>query len=186
MREKLIQAAIEFVYKHGFHGLSMGKLASSHKIAVGNFYYHFKSKQDLIDHCYIQCKKNEALALANIDTKGSYKKQLSKYLAALLNYYRTHMAEYTFVKDTESGGAIGIAARMAGRTEESHFAQFIQAGIAQDHLRTINPELAIQLCTSSIHSLITQEKLTGTASITADIDDVMNFIWRGLKKTNKK
>jgi AcrR family transcriptional regulator len=186
MREKLIKAAIEFVHQHGFHGLSMGKLASSHKIAVGNFYYHFKSKQDLIDHCYIQCKKNEALVLVNIETKGSYKKQLGRHLAALLQYYRTHMAEYTFVKDTESGGAISIEARMAGRTEESHFGQFIQDGIAENYLRTINPELAVQLCTASIHSLITQEKLTGTASVTADIDDVMNFIWRGLKKINKK
>ncbi len=62
----------------------------------------------------------------------------------------------------------------------------MQRGIAENYLRTINPDLALQLFNQSIAALINQEIQNGQTAVSADISDAIRFAWRGLKQKNKK
>jgi TetR/AcrR family transcriptional regulator, transcriptional repressor for nem operon len=48
-RELIIAAADRHFYEHGFENTSFADIASSVEISRGNFYYHFKSKDEILD-----------------------------------------------------------------------------------------------------------------------------------------
>ncbi len=48
-REHIIEAADELFYHHGFEHTSFKNIAAEVKISRGNFYHHFKSKDEILD-----------------------------------------------------------------------------------------------------------------------------------------
>ncbi len=48
-RERIIAAADQLFYEHGFAHTSFADVAAAVEISRGNFYHHFKSKDDILD-----------------------------------------------------------------------------------------------------------------------------------------
>jgi TetR/AcrR family transcriptional regulator, transcriptional repressor for nem operon len=48
-RDRIVEAADELFYRRGFEHTSFADIASKVKISRGNFYHHFKSKDDILD-----------------------------------------------------------------------------------------------------------------------------------------
>lgn len=48
-REHIVAAADELFYHHGFEHTSFASIAEAVRLSRGNFYYHFKAKDDLLD-----------------------------------------------------------------------------------------------------------------------------------------
>ncbi len=57
-REKIIKTADELFYKNGFDHTSFADVASNVGISRGNFYHHFKSKDDILAAVIEHRKKN--------------------------------------------------------------------------------------------------------------------------------
>jgi TetR/AcrR family transcriptional repressor of nem operon len=48
-REHIVQAADRLFYRRGFENTSFADIADAVRISRGNFYYHFKSKDEILD-----------------------------------------------------------------------------------------------------------------------------------------
>lgn len=48
-RDHIVEAADQLFYRQGFEHTSFADIASAVKISRGNFYYHFKSKDEILD-----------------------------------------------------------------------------------------------------------------------------------------
>lgn len=48
-RDQIVEAADELIYQHGFEHTSFSHIAEAVQISRGNFYYHFKSKDEILD-----------------------------------------------------------------------------------------------------------------------------------------
>jgi TetR/AcrR family transcriptional regulator, transcriptional repressor for nem operon len=48
-RDHIVEAADQLFYQQGFEHTSFANIADAVKISRGNFYYHFKSKDDILD-----------------------------------------------------------------------------------------------------------------------------------------
>ncbi len=48
-RDQIVEAADELFYVHGFEHTSFSDIAAAVKISRGNFYYHFKTKDEILD-----------------------------------------------------------------------------------------------------------------------------------------
>jgi TetR/AcrR family transcriptional repressor of nem operon len=48
-RDQIIEAADQLFYQQGFEHTSFAHIAQAVKISRGNFYYHFKTKDDILD-----------------------------------------------------------------------------------------------------------------------------------------
>ena len=183
VKDKLIQAALKEATNHGIHNLSMGVLAKKSKIAVGNFYYHFNSKQELLDHVYVFCRKSmgQALVLSKKESKSNYKKQFDSYVYRLYRHFHLNPRHLKFIDDAETGDAISIEARLFGDSEFQPIKEFIQKGISGNKVRSINPDLALQLMLHSVAALLRMEQQTKTP-LKADIEDAISYAWRGLRQ----
>jgi TetR/AcrR family transcriptional regulator, transcriptional repressor for nem operon len=48
-RERIVDAADQLFYRHGYEHTSFSDIADSVQISRGNFYYHFKSKDEILN-----------------------------------------------------------------------------------------------------------------------------------------
>lgn len=48
-RNHIVEAAHQLFYQHGYEHTSFADIANAVEISRGNFYYHFKSKNDILD-----------------------------------------------------------------------------------------------------------------------------------------
>lgn len=48
-RERIVEAADELFYRHGYEHTSFSDIGKAVRISRGNFYYHFKTKDDILD-----------------------------------------------------------------------------------------------------------------------------------------
>jgi TetR/AcrR family transcriptional regulator, transcriptional repressor for nem operon len=48
-RDHIVEAADRLFYRHGYERTSFADIASAVKISRGNFYYHFKTKDEILD-----------------------------------------------------------------------------------------------------------------------------------------
>jgi TetR/AcrR family transcriptional repressor of nem operon len=48
-REQIVEAADRLFYRHGYEHTSFADIAAAVKISRGNFYYHFKTKDEILD-----------------------------------------------------------------------------------------------------------------------------------------
>ena len=48
-RDQIVEAADQLFYRQGFEHTSFADIANTVKISRGNFYYHFKSKDEILD-----------------------------------------------------------------------------------------------------------------------------------------
>ncbi|MCH6258691.1 TetR/AcrR family transcriptional regulator [Puniceicoccaceae bacterium K14] len=61
-RESIVEAADELFYQQGFEHTSFAHIASAVKISRGNFYYHFKAKDEILDAVIdLRLAKTEAM-----------------------------------------------------------------------------------------------------------------------------
>lgn len=48
-REQIVEAADRLFYEHGYARTSFADIAGAVQISRGNFYYHFKTKDEILD-----------------------------------------------------------------------------------------------------------------------------------------
>ena len=48
-RQQIVEAADQLFYQQGFESTSFADIAAAVRISRGNFYYHFKTKDDILD-----------------------------------------------------------------------------------------------------------------------------------------
>lgn len=69
-RDRIVRAADDLFYRRGFEHTSFADIADAVQISRGNFYYHFKSKDEILS-AVIQARLSDAgEALERWDTEG--------------------------------------------------------------------------------------------------------------------
>jgi AcrR family transcriptional regulator len=61
-RERLVQSATELIHEQGVHRTTLADVAARADVPLGNVYYYFKSKDELVG-AVLDCYKHEAASL---------------------------------------------------------------------------------------------------------------------------
>jgi len=70
-RDKIVKAADRLFYEKGFEKTSFADIAETVNISRGNFYYHFKSKDDILDAVITQRLANTRQMLKEWEIAGA-------------------------------------------------------------------------------------------------------------------
>lgn len=62
VRTRLIQAAVNLAYQHGFGGTTLADIAKEAKVPPGNLYYYFKTKEEIAE-AIVEQRLSELLAV---------------------------------------------------------------------------------------------------------------------------
>jgi TetR/AcrR family transcriptional repressor of nem operon len=69
-REQIVEAADQLFYTQGFESTSFADIADAVRISRGNFYYHFKSKDEILDAVISLRLANTQRMLEQWETEG--------------------------------------------------------------------------------------------------------------------
>ncbi|NJM07697.1 helix-turn-helix transcriptional regulator [Candidatus Gracilibacteria bacterium] len=89
MREKLIAAATRLFHEQGVHRTTLAAIASRAEVPLGNVYYHFRTKDALLDAVIAQHAATLRASFARYEQQGDARAALQSYLQAS----RAHSAE---------------------------------------------------------------------------------------------
>jgi TetR/AcrR family transcriptional regulator, transcriptional repressor for nem operon len=69
-RDHIVDAADQLFYRQGYESTSFADIAGTVKISRGNFYYHFKSKDEILDAVINQRLENTRAMLERWEVEG--------------------------------------------------------------------------------------------------------------------
>ena len=93
-RDRLIDAAIELIYRQGIETTTLADIAEAAEVPLGNVYYYFKSKNEIIDAVVQSHLHTIRATLAAIEANHRTPKARLKALVKLLAGERDTIAEY--------------------------------------------------------------------------------------------
>lgn len=69
-REQIVEAADDLFYRRGYEHTSFADIAAAVRISRGNFYYHFKTKDEILDAVIVRRLTNTQDMLERWETEG--------------------------------------------------------------------------------------------------------------------
>ncbi len=95
-KEVYYQAILELTATKTLTSISVRDIAKHLEISTGSLYYHFKSKEDLLNQMFIYYKTKHADYIASIDSED-----IKTLLLKHIEYNNEHKSEFSFVYSTE-------------------------------------------------------------------------------------
>ncbi|GEL77659.1 TetR/AcrR family transcriptional regulator [Tenuibacillus multivorans] len=90
-REQIIRATIETLDEIGYVNISLAKIAKKAKVSTGLISYHFKDKEDVLNHTLIYLLKKQFEYIQDrVSEKETANDQLITFIDASLAYQVTH------------------------------------------------------------------------------------------------
>jgi TetR/AcrR family transcriptional regulator, transcriptional repressor for nem operon len=71
-RKQIVEAADELFYRQGYEHTSFADIAEAVRISRGNFYYHFKTKDEILDAVIVQRLANTQEMLERWEAEGEH------------------------------------------------------------------------------------------------------------------
>src|SRR3954471_5246464 len=93
-RERLVSAAQELVYRQGVARTTLADIATAADVLVGNMYYYFKTKDDIIAAVVHTHARQLTAALTALEQRHRSPKARLKALVRLLAERRESIAQY--------------------------------------------------------------------------------------------
>ena len=94
----LISAHRLFIEK-GYQSVSIDEIARDARVTKGAFYHHFKSKSDLLKHCYEMQLQKISEALGNNEPLTDKWEELKMIVRSFMNYLEQHYRELIPVQE---------------------------------------------------------------------------------------
>jgi len=187
-RNELLVAARAIFSKKGFHEATIDEIAESAEVAKGTVYLYYKSKRDL----YLEALRygieslNQELKIKAAG-QGHCRDKLRILTATKMGFFEENR-EFFNIYYSELGK---LPSHPAGLdlvkdlyfAQARIFARLLEGGIRRHEIRKINVEKAAFAIADLTRDVTTQRILGfSKASMRADIDFVVDFIWKGISR----
>jgi AcrR family transcriptional regulator len=93
-RDQIIKAADQLFYQHGFEHTSFAHIAETVNISRGNFYYHFKTKDEILDAVIEHRLANTQAMLERWEVEGKTPAERIRSFINILIVNRTKIKRY--------------------------------------------------------------------------------------------
>lgn len=93
-RERIVRAADDLFYRRGFEGTSFTDIAEAVKISRGNFYHHFKTKDDILDAVVQRRLAGTREMLEQWQADGADPRERIRLFIDILIRNRSHILRY--------------------------------------------------------------------------------------------
>lgn len=139
-RAAVIQAALELVAEHGFHGTPMALVAERAGVAAGTIYRYFENKDDLIRGIYRHLEERLTEALKeNYPEGSSVRKRYVHIGKVIVAYCIASPMDFRFLEQFHNS-PYGIAHRrekIFGRQENDICTALFEEGVGQQIIKDL-------------------------------------------------
>ena len=154
-REQVLQTTLELITELGFHATPMALIIEKSNVAAGTIYYHFKSKEDLIDTLYNDIKKEMAVILINgIELEPNYKSKFILIWRNLFNFFINNPSKFEFLQQYSHSPLIRKEIKELNQIHYQAVLEYFNSGIRLGIIKDLPAILLLNLVIDSIATLV--------------------------------
>jgi AcrR family transcriptional regulator len=185
-RDDIIQAALEIISEHGFHGSPMSMIAEKAGVGAGTIYCYFKSKDELI----IEINRTlEEEMLSAIEKNHPFNKDVKKRFIHLyktvFTYFINHPVHFRFLEQyfySPYGVSVHKERIVGSAGEPNIFQKLVKQGIEQKVIKDIPIFMHFALAFGPIIVLARNHVLGLVELDNVQINQAIEAVWDAIKK----
>lgn len=180
--EKIFTATLKLVKAKGVAGINMSEIASAAKIATGTLYIYFRSKEELINALFTECRKYSAEAYFNgFDETMPFKAGFKIIWMNLLRYRSEKFEEAVFMDQCYHSPYINESVKKLTKEKLQPLFTLMERGKKEGLLKKMDSYSLLFFMVGSINEMVKHSYYSGKKISATMIEDVFNLCWDGLK-----
>ncbi len=185
-REEVMQAALELIAEHGFHGAPMAMVADRAGVAAGTIYRYFDSKDALIAAIFVELERKVVEFLMQGYSRDRSLRERFIYLSTMIiRYFIANAVHFRFIEQYMNSpyGVSLRRERLLGKARDIDlFRNLLQEGINRQALKDLPLTLHFALAFGPILSLLRDHILGFLKLDDALIHKVVEACWDGVRR----
>ncbi len=185
-REEIIQAALELIAEHGFHGAPMAMVAEKARVGAGTIYRYFESKDALIAEIFNELERKVVEYLLQGYSRDRTLQDRFIYLTTMIiRYFMDNAIHFRFMEQYINS-PYGVSLRRERLLEEARdidlFRNLFQEGIGCKTLKDLPLTLHFALAFGPILSLL-RDHILGFMKLDDElIQKAAEACWDGVRR----
>jgi TetR/AcrR family transcriptional regulator, repressor of fatR-cypB operon len=185
-RETILQAALELIAEHGFHGAPMSAVAQRAGVSAGIIYHYFASKEDLIHALYkeVETDFSHALLAGHLQALPLADTFQQIWLNAY-HFYRTHPHEARFLEQYKHSPFYQAAPQLAKLMEGGDFAflaELFEGHPAERPLKDLPLDVIYELTLGVAARLAHRHTSDATAISDEQLAEIAAACWQAIAR----
>ncbi|NLN61025.1 MAG: TetR/AcrR family transcriptional regulator [Deltaproteobacteria bacterium] len=186
-RDDIMQATLELIAEHGFHGTSMAMIGERADVGAGTIYRYFKSKENLINAVNQELTEKIVASLLQAGTaKGKPLRERFLYLATgFCKYLIDHPIHFCFLEQYYNSpyGVSFRRERLFGKSKDHDiFLGLFEEGIKQKTLKDLPLPLLFALAFGPIIAMMRDHILGFIVLNDTLLKKTVEACWDGVKR----
>lgn len=182
-RSAVLNATLELISEHGFHGTSMAQISKRSKVSIGTIYHYFTSKEDLINALYIDIKKRlSQYVLQGYSKDMPVRKAFKHIFRRIIRYSVENPQQLSFAEQYENSPLITSATREEGMRLNEPINELFKRAHEQELLKDLPFETLGVLINSAVIGLA-KFYISGSFSLEEEsLEAALDAIWDMIKR----
>jgi AcrR family transcriptional regulator len=183
-KQVIFDVVLRLISEQGVQSTPMSQVAKEANVAAGTIYHYFESKEALLNELYVEQKRRMGEALRAESFAGSYKERFVGLWKSLYYYFLANPLSFVFSSQLAHSPLIGTNAKEEGKRHYQGVVDFIELGMQQGHLRSMDPSIVAELLYSTVVGAL-HVHFSGLEMTSDLVDQVAEFSWRGIASDTK-
>lgn len=185
-REEIMQAALELITEHGFHGAPMAMVAERAGVGAGTIYRYFEGKDALIAEIFAELEKKLVEYLLQGYSLDRPLRERFIYLSSMIiRYFMDNAIHFRFIEQYMNSpyGVTLRRERLLGEARDIDlFRNLLQEGIDRRELKDLPLAMHFALAFGPVVSLLRDHILGFLSLDDALIRKVVEACWDGIRR----
>jgi len=180
--EHIFTATLKLVKEKGLAGITMGEIASAAGIATGTLYIYFKSKDDLINALFTDCRKAAVdIYFRDYDITMPFKIGFKVIWLNLLKFRMEHFEEAVFMDQCYHSPFITETTKEITKKMIQPLYKLVERGKEEKVLKDADNFILLTFMVGGINEFVKHSIYSGKKVTKPLIEQMFNLCWDGLK-----
>jgi AcrR family transcriptional regulator len=182
-RTAILDATLQLISEHGFHGTAMSMIADRAGVGAGTIYRYFDSKEDLITQLYLEIKRQKGKAfLAGYSEDLSLRERFRTLWLNVLHYYIGHPQETAFIEQFENSPFMNAEVEEAYAEYYEPLMRFFQYAFQEGVFKEM-PLAMLSTFTLEVAVSLAKHHASGELTLDDEMKELaMSATWDALKR----
>lgn len=185
-RDDILQAALEIISEHGFHGSPMSMIAEKAGVGAGTIYCYFKSKDEIIIEINRTLEEEMLSAIEkNYPFNKDVKKRFIHLYKTVFTYFINHPVHFRFLEQyfySPYGVSVHNERIVGSAGKPNIFQKLVKQGIKQKVIKDIPIFMHFALAFGPILVLARNHVLGLVELDNVQINQAIEAVWDAIKK----
>ena len=180
--EQIFRATLFLVEEKGVAGITVGEIARTAYIATGTLYVYFKSKEELINILFTECRKASVeIYFMNYNENLPFKKGFKSVWLNLLKFRTDHFDKAIYMDQCYHSPFITETTKeITGKLIQPLY-KLVERGKAEKQLKDIDNYVMLTFIVGGINEFVKHSNYSDREITDDQIEELFNLCWDGLK-----